>query len=172
MNNVENLSSSLEDYLETIYKLVKENRVARSKDIASELNVTRASVTGALKLLSSKGLINYDPYKYITLTDEGESIARKVARRHSILKDFLVDILSVEPELADASACKMEHAISGVVLDKLMLFAKYIKNIDGKCSKWFDDFKSHSMEKNDQTDQKSDKKTDENTSADRNSNRF
>src|SRR4030042_187204 len=107
------LSSSLEDYLEAIYHLVNENKVARSKDIASNLNVSRASVTGALKHLSVKGLINYDPYQFITMTERGERVAKLIVRRHEILKEFLVDILSIDPELADESACKMEHAISG-----------------------------------------------------------
>ena len=127
METKEFLSSSLEDYLEAIYNLVNENKVARSKDIASNLNVSRASVTGALKNLALKGLINYDPYQFITMTKKGEFLAKKIVRRHEILKEFLIDVLSVDPELADESACKMEHAISGEVIDKLLFFAKFIK---------------------------------------------
>jgi len=58
---LEGLSASLEDYLEVIFHLEKSNRVARAKDIADQMNVQRASVTGALKALAGKGLINYSP---------------------------------------------------------------------------------------------------------------
>ena len=66
--NTEGLSASLEDYLEVIFHLEQSNRVARAKDIADQMNVQRASVTGALKALSGRGLINYSPYSFITLT--------------------------------------------------------------------------------------------------------
>ena len=66
-----NLSSSLEDYLEAIFNLLKESNIARSKDIAESLGVSRASVTGALRVLKEKGLANYKPYDYITLTETG-----------------------------------------------------------------------------------------------------
>jgi DtxR family transcriptional regulator, Mn-dependent transcriptional regulator len=146
MDNIETLSSSLEDYLEAIYLLVGENKVARSKDIASTLKVTRASVTGALRHLSNKGLINYDPYQFITLTENGEKVAKKIVRRHDVLKGFFVDILSIDPELADASACKMEHEISSLVFEKLLLFANFIKSKQIENSKWFEDFKTLCIE--------------------------
>ncbi|MFA6176565.1 MAG: metal-dependent transcriptional regulator, partial [Phycisphaerae bacterium] len=64
MNVRKKLSASSEDYLEAIYNLVSLHKVARSKDIAESLGVSRASVTGAIKLLSDKGLVDYKPYGY------------------------------------------------------------------------------------------------------------
>ena len=75
------LSESLEDYLEAILFLENSNKVARVKDIAEKMGVLRGSVTGALKSLSKKGLINYEPYSYITLTKKGTTLARQVTRR-------------------------------------------------------------------------------------------
>ena len=66
------LSASLEDYVEAIFNLVGESKVARCKDIAQSLGVSRSSVTGALRLLKDKGLANYEPYGYVTLTDDGQ----------------------------------------------------------------------------------------------------
>ena len=80
----EGLSASLEDYLEVIYHLERSNRVARAKDIADQMNVQRASVTGALKALAGRGLINYSPYSYITLTSAGRTVAQ---RCHSPSRD-------------------------------------------------------------------------------------
>ena len=83
MGNIvsEELTSSLEDYLESIYLIISEKEAVRPKDIAKRLNVSNASVTGALKTLSDKGMINYAPYDVITLTDKGREAAIDVLRR-------------------------------------------------------------------------------------------
>ena len=86
----EGLSASLEDYLEVIYHLERSNRVARAKDIADQMSVQRASVTGALKALAGRGLINYSPYSYITLTSAGRTVAQDIIRRHETLKEFFM----------------------------------------------------------------------------------
>ncbi len=87
------LSESLEDYLEVILKLEQAQKVARAKDIAEKMNVQRGSVTGALKNLKEKKLINYEPYSFITLTPKGKKLAREITRRHAVLKDFLFNVL-------------------------------------------------------------------------------
>ena len=75
------LSASLEDYLEAILNLGSENNFARSKDIAQLLGVSRASVTGALRVLKKKGLANYKPYDYVTLTKSGRVAAGEIGRQ-------------------------------------------------------------------------------------------
>ncbi len=94
MNKKAELSESLEDYLETILELEEEKKVARSKDIADKLGIQRGSVTGALKNLAKKKLIDYEPYGFVTLTDKGKKIAKEIALRHSVIKDFLFRILA------------------------------------------------------------------------------
>ena len=66
MSTRQDLSDSLENYLEVILKLEETNKVARAKEIAEHLDIQRGSVTGGLKALSEKGYINYQPYSYIT----------------------------------------------------------------------------------------------------------
>ena len=83
------LSESLEDYLEAIFELQTMNTVARSKDIAAKLNIKCGSVTGTLKKLADRKLINYEPYGYITLTPQGDKIAKEVTTRHNVFKHFL-----------------------------------------------------------------------------------
>jgi Mn-dependent DtxR family transcriptional regulator len=63
------LTSAMEDYLEAIYHLEKERRIARVRDIANRLGVKMSSVTSALKSLGGRGLIQYDPHQFITLTE-------------------------------------------------------------------------------------------------------
>ena len=64
------LSSNMEDYLEAIYHISSKKQAARAKDISDRLKVNKSSVTGALRSLSEKGLVNYAPYDLITLTVE------------------------------------------------------------------------------------------------------
>jgi DtxR family Mn-dependent transcriptional regulator len=61
MSPVDELSASMEDYLEAIYHIVTAKQAARAKDIAKRLDVNNSSVTGALRTLSEKGYINYAP---------------------------------------------------------------------------------------------------------------
>ncbi|MHC4620660.1 MAG: metal-dependent transcriptional regulator [Planctomycetota bacterium] len=120
------LSASLEDYLEAIYNLAGESRVARSKDIAELLGVTKSSVTGALRILKKKGLANYKPYDYVTLTDAGYAAAAEIARRHDILKSFMTDVLGVEPDVAQHAACKAEHTLGSGVISRLLSFIEFV----------------------------------------------
>ncbi|MDY0041963.1 MAG: metal-dependent transcriptional regulator [Desulforhabdus sp.] len=137
---VEGLSASMEDYLEVIFHLEDSNRVARAKDIADQMNVQRASVTGALKALAGRGLINYSPYSYITLTATGRNIARDIIRRHNTLKEFFVTALQLTPEEAEANACRMEHAIDPSAVDRLVHFLEFIKTCPRTGIDWFDAF--------------------------------
>ena len=138
--NTEVLSASLEDYLEVIFHLEESNRVARAKDIADQMNVQRASVTGALKALAGRGLINYSPYSFITLTPSGRDIAREVIRRHKVLKNFFVNTLQLSPEDAEANACRIEHAIDPAAIERLVRFVEFMSICPRTGTDWFDAF--------------------------------
>lgn len=120
------LSESLEDYLEVILDLEHEKKVARAKDIARKLGIQPGSVTGGLKSLVEKKLINYEPYSFITLTPEGARIARAITRRHRVLKDFLLKVLQLDEGTAEAAACRMEHAVDEVSVERLVDFVEYL----------------------------------------------
>ncbi|MBU0969637.1 MAG: metal-dependent transcriptional regulator [Proteobacteria bacterium] len=120
------LSESLEDYLETILALQTKNTVARSKDIAHKMDIKRGSVTGMLKKLEAQGFINYEPYGYVTLTPSGEKIAREIENRHIMLKDFLFRILGVEETIANDTACRMEHAMDRNTFKKFKHFISIV----------------------------------------------
>jgi len=122
------LSSSLEDYLEAIFNIIKESKIARSKDIAKSLRVTRASVTGALRVLKEKGLANYKPYDYVTLTDSGRTAAAEIAEKHKILESFFIDVLGIEPKTAQEAACKAEHALGPGIITKLLCFIEFVSH--------------------------------------------
>jgi DtxR family Mn-dependent transcriptional regulator len=125
-----NLSDSLEDYLEAIFNLARESNIARSKDIAKLLGVSRASVTGALRLLKKKGLANYKPYDYVTLTKSGQIAAAEVAKKHEILKSFFINILGIDSDVAQKAACKAEHALGPGIIAKLLCFIEFVNQND------------------------------------------
>jgi len=122
----DNLSASLEDYLEAILNLTSESNVARSKDIAKLLGVSRSSVTGALRVLKKKGLANYKPYDYVTLTESGRVAAVEIANKHNILKSFFVNVLGVETDVAQKAACKAEHSLGPRIITKLLCFIDFV----------------------------------------------
>ena len=121
-----NLSASLEDYLEAIFNLAGEDNVAHSKDIAKSLGVSKSSVTGALRILKKKGLANYRPYDSVTLTGAGRAAAAEVVQKHNILKSFFVNILSIDVDTAQRAACKAEHTLGPEVIVRLLRFIEFV----------------------------------------------
>lgn len=132
------LSASLEDYLETIFFLSKEGEKARPKDIAGRMKVRAASVTGALKALAEKKLINYAPYASVTLTPEGQAIASKIAIKHEALLHFFTQVLGIETSDAEEFACSMEHTIPDHILTRFVRFAEYMDKCPNFNANWLD----------------------------------
>lgn len=130
------LSVSQENYLETILLLIRTHAVARSRDIAARMKVTRASVTGALQALGERGLVNYEPYGFVTLTASGEAAAVRVLGRHEVLRDFFINVLAIEQAEADEAACRMEHGISKHIVDRLVDFAEFVEKCPRAGNKW------------------------------------
>lgn len=122
------LSASMEDYLEAILRLIKNSGSARSRDIAKMLGVKAASVTGALKILAERKLINYAPYEMISLTQNGRINAEKIIETHTILKDFFVNILGVDEKTADSGACRLEHNIPKKITERLIRFMEFTES--------------------------------------------
>jgi DtxR family Mn-dependent transcriptional regulator len=120
------ISSSLEDYIEAIYVISNKNKVARVTDISNRLQVARSSVSGALKTLSSMDMVNYTPYRYVTLTEKGEKLGREMHSRHNTIRSFFVRVLGVDDDKADSAACQMEHSVDREILDKLTRLIDFI----------------------------------------------
>ncbi len=133
------LTNSMEDYLETIYDLECQNIVPRVRDIASRMNVTMPSVTGALKVLQDKGLVTHERYGHVGLTPAGRRVGQQVRRRHTALVAFLSEILDLPPDEAEAEACHMEHAVSTKTLNRLLCLLEFIE----KCPRGGRDWLAH-----------------------------
>ncbi len=109
---------SSENYLETILMIKKRAGVVRAIDIANELGFSKASVSVAMKQLRENNYIQVEPDGFINLMESGRAIAEKMYERHVLLTQWLVD-LGVDPEIASADACKIEHVISEQTFEAL-----------------------------------------------------
>jgi len=104
-------SSTVEDYLERILELINSKGYARVVDIASRLKISQASVTNMVQRLDAEGLLKYEKYRGLVLTSAGARLARKIARRHRLLTDFL-KLLGVDEQVIRHDVEGMEHHIS------------------------------------------------------------
>lgn len=117
-----NLTNSQEEYLKVIYILKNTKKDIRVTDIAKKLDKSKASVNNAINLLKNDGLIEYEPYGQIKLTEKGETEAIKIIEAYDIVKLFLTDILNANKENVDEEAKKIKTILSD---DKLNKLAKY-----------------------------------------------
>ena len=143
MSRSEPLSSNMEDYLEAIFHISEQKQAARAKDIADRMQVNKSSVTGALRSLSDKGLVNYAPYDIITLTGRGKKLAVEIVRRHEALKDFFIKILLIDKTEAEQAACKVEHEISKNIVDRLISFVEFMEICPRGGKEWLKGFRRH-----------------------------
>ncbi|MFH1060090.1 MAG: metal-dependent transcriptional regulator [Pseudomonadota bacterium] len=146
------LTSQLEDYLETIARLLEQGRVARATDIANQLGVTRATVTSALRNLGEKGLINYQPYSQVTLTARGADLAAAIIRRHQTVSAFLQEVLRVPPGQAEADACRAEHVLSQEVIERMGRFLGFLRHCPRTGQSWRQAFEQLCRGDSDQSD--------------------
>ena len=139
------LTSVMEDYLEAIFDLDKEKRFVRVKDIAKRMDVKMPTVSSMLKTLSDRGLVNYEKYEYVELTDDGMDVGREMRHRHEILLKFLTEILKIDIKTADEDACKMEHALSPVTMDSLTDFIAFIQTCPRTGENWLQYFQEYRL---------------------------
>jgi DtxR family Mn-dependent transcriptional regulator len=137
------LSREMEDYLETIASLIASGGEARVTDIAERLSVRKPSVTLALRSLAEKGLVNYQPYALPTLTETGRMIASRIQHRHDVLKRFLMDVLLIKNDIAEANACRLEHAVDKEVLDHLAQFVDFVQRCPRGGATWIRGYEYH-----------------------------
>ena len=117
------LQESGEMYLETILVLSKKNPAVRAIDISEHMGYSKPSVSRAVGLLKNGGFITVDKDGFISLTDDGFTVANKIFERHTLLTRFLI-MLGVEPDIADDDACKIEHNISDTSFEAIKKYAQ------------------------------------------------
>ncbi len=117
------ISSSLEEYLKNIYVLKQQNGHVRVTDIAIKMDCSKPSVNKAINNLKQNGLLNYETYGTIELTDKGEELAKKLLETYDIVYLFFKEVLDLDDNLAKQEAEKVKLVISDDTTNKL---AKYV----------------------------------------------
>lgn len=112
------LHESAEMYLETIYELSRKQPAVRSIDVAETMGYSKPSVSRAVGLLKQGGYLLMDKDGFLTLTESGIQVARKIYERHTVLSKMLM-ALGVSKEAAVEDACKIEHVISDETFDAI-----------------------------------------------------
>jgi DtxR family transcriptional regulator, Mn-dependent transcriptional regulator len=118
------MTQSLEDYLEAIYLVTLDRKVARVKDISDRLSVKKPSVINAIRELKSLDYLSQERYGYIEMTGKGLKQAGLIFKKHSMLKEFLMEVIGVSEKTAENDACGMEHILSGETLLKIERFTR------------------------------------------------
>ena len=112
------IRESAENYLETILVIEGQKGSVRSIDVARHLDYSKPSVSRAMALLKSNGYIVMDSDGLLHLTESGREIAERIYERHQLFTKWLV-MLGVDPDIAAADACRIEHDISAVTFQKI-----------------------------------------------------
>ncbi len=105
-------SKSVQDFLKAVYALQPQMERVSTNALAEVLGVQAPSVTDMAQRLVTAGLLDYERYKGVTLTVEGETLALKVLRRHRLIELYLVTDLGYALQDVHAEAENLEHAVS------------------------------------------------------------
>ncbi|MDH5402636.1 MAG: metal-dependent transcriptional regulator [Candidatus Heimdallarchaeota archaeon] len=125
------LSETTENYLKRIYILTIQSGEARISDIANKMGRSRSSVTEAMQRMASEGLVNYEKYSTITLTEKGKLLAKSIHKNFSIMETLLQQ-LGIPSDIAQLDACSMEHSISKITIDTISKFIEFSNTKEGR----------------------------------------
>lgn len=117
---------SKEDYIKEIYHLSSESEeLVSTAFLADKLAVSNAATTDMVKRLNTQGLLNYEKYKGVELTDKGEKLALRTIRRHRLWEAFLINTLGLSWSEVHEEAEVLEHQTSDFLIDKIDQFLGY-----------------------------------------------
>lgn len=112
-------SDSVQDYLKSIFEITRDGEPAGTNAIATRLGVSAGSVTGMVKRLAGRGLVEHEPYRGAWLTGEGRAEAVRLLRRHRMIELFLVRVLGYTWDRVHEEAERLEHAATDELVDRM-----------------------------------------------------
>ena len=112
------LTSAMEDYLEAVFMLQKQNGYVRCVDVAERLGVKKPSVSRAVRELSQSGHLVKNADGTLSLTGAGLQLAEQIYEKHCFFMEQLI-AAGVDPKIAEQDACGIEHAVSSESFQKL-----------------------------------------------------
>lgn len=120
------VSEAIENYLETIYILSRQQNEVHAIDICTYLSYSRPTVSIVLRQMRENGLVTVNEDNHIHLTEDGLAIASRIYERHTVLSDMLMS-LGVKQETALRDACKIEHDLSDETFEAIKRHARRMK---------------------------------------------
>lgn len=127
MHRKKPLSDTQEMYLKTLYEVRGRYDVARVRDLAEGLSVSPGTVSSVLGKLKDMQLVDHERYGIVALTPAGEQVAECVIRRFETLRDTLVEVFGVAPDVAAVDACMMEHAVSPQTVNRMRAMLEAVR---------------------------------------------
>lgn len=118
------LTASMEDYLEMIYRICKDDGYVRMNQLAKNLNVRPSSATKIVQKLKGIGMVYYQRYGIIQLTEEGRRMGKFLLNRHNIIEEFLKNIGTEDTRLKDTEM--IEHGVSLPTLRNIFILNKFL----------------------------------------------
>ncbi|MGH8930418.1 MAG: DtxR family transcriptional regulator [Egibacteraceae bacterium] len=112
-------SKSERELLKALYRLTRDGSEAQTGDLAEMLSVTPGTITGAIKRLAERGIVDHRPYRGVELTALGCRMAVAAIRRHRIVERFLADMLGYAWNEADRLARAFEHELPSEVEERM-----------------------------------------------------
>jgi len=113
------LSGPVEDYLKVIFELEATDGIAGTNEIAAELDIAAASVSGMIRRLAEQGLIAHERYRGVRLTRAGKRAALRTIRRHRVIEAYLTTALGYPWDRVHDEAERLEHAASDELIDRM-----------------------------------------------------
>jgi len=113
------LTAPVEDYLKAIYGIEQGGGAAATTDIAAKLAIAAPSVSGMVRRLADQGLVSYERYRGVRLTDSGRRAALRTIRRHRVIESYLAQALGYPWDRVHAEAERLEHAVSDELVDRM-----------------------------------------------------
>jgi len=113
------LTAASEKYLEAIFRIEKKNGEVRVTDLAKKLGLKKGTVSGTVKALKIRNVIDYTPYRSIRLTAEGHVMAKRIVRRNRILEQFLSEVLNIDQETSSTAARRIGAGVDDALLDSM-----------------------------------------------------
>jgi len=118
-----------EDYLEAIDEVARKKGYAKVVDISKSLGIGSSSVTEMFQKMAEEGYIHYEKYRGVTLTEKGKKVAEETQSRQDTLRAFLT-ILGIDEEIANEDACRIEHQVHPLTMERLEKFVSFVQQFD------------------------------------------
>ena len=134
------ITARCEDYLKSIYRLQKERKVVRVKDLATVMEVKAPTVVGILSGLKDQGLVHQEPYGYLVLSADGEMLAEELLEKERLLRDFFAAVLRMEPDEAERNSCAIEHYVTPEGYERFQVFLRFLNQCVESRARWVSHF--------------------------------